>query len=142
MALKNQNDYVLVGRVDAFSSAVDNNPLTSSSTITVQPGVVFRIARFQLDIVTPEGAAVAGATAQVNDANGTIYLELVGSGNGSYVLDAETGDPIGNRIGPFTTATVVRCALINKTAVGGSFSGTCHATLEREVPSPSNTTIV
>lgn len=148
--VKNQDDFVYVGRPNVGVTAgggVTENPLETvtsivPTTVTVQPGVVFRVSNLTLSIEGTAGGGVASggiATAQVTDANGTVYAELIGSGIGTYKLDAEIGDPIGNQIGPFTAATVLRCSLVRKTA---SMASTCHATLERMVPSPSNTTVV
>ena len=143
MALKNQDDYIFIGIVDDFQNGdnADDAPIGGSTTVTVQPGVVYRISNLQLNLGSSGGGE--RATAQVRDQNNTIYCELVGNGIGSFKLDSESnGVPIGNRIGPFGTATLVATGLVNKASQNADLFASAYATLEREIPSPSATTIV
>lgn len=144
MALKNEDDYLFIGIVNDFQNG-DNaadTPIGGSTTQTVQPGVVYRISNLQLNL----GSSAGGerATAQVVDGSSDAnpYCQLTGNGIGSFKLDAETGVPIGQVIGPFTVATTIAVGLINKNSANGDLFASAYATLERVIPSPANTTIV
>lgn len=137
MASKLQDNYVTIGAALPVALAANPNPIGGAGVglVTVQPGVVFRVSNIQANILANAGGEFAEfrVLTSAGTAEANTFACLHTSGVGTFKVDAETGDPIGKLIGPFTTATVLQVGVFAQT---GAPTGSCTATLERVIPSP------